>query len=116
MVFGHGSKDVEISSIDSESKHGHSGSSHAADVRLDKKGIPLVPQPTSDPLDPLNWSLWLKIVVLLQVSLLAFLALFSASLIVSILSTRAAQKGRQANLKTPRPQLSSPSPSPFTKT
>ena len=83
MAIGHSPKDVEISSsIDSESKHVHSNSSQA-DVRLDKKGIPLVPQPTSDPLDPLNWSLWLKMLVLLQVSLLAFLALFSDSLIVS---------------------------------
>lgn len=83
MAFGHSRKDVEISSVDSESKHAHSNSSQAADVRLDKRGLPLVPQPTSDPLDPLNWNLWLKILVLLQVSLLAFLALFSASLIVS---------------------------------
>ena len=83
MAFGHSGKDVEITSSDSESKHVHSNSSQAADARLDKNGIPLVPQPTSDPLDPLNWSPWLKILVLLQVSLLAFLALFSASLIVS---------------------------------
>ena len=83
MAFGHSDKDVEINSTDSESKHVHSNSSQGADARLDKNGIPLVPQPTSDPLDPLNWSPWLKILVLLQVSLLAFLALFSASLIVS---------------------------------
>ena len=83
MALGQSRKDVETSSIDSESKHVHSNSSETADVRLDKKGIPLVPQPTSDPLDPLNWSAWLKILVLLQVSLLAFLTLFSASLIVS---------------------------------
>ena len=83
MAFGQLQKDVEINSSDTESKHVHSNSSQISDVRLDKRGIPLVPQPTSDPLDPLNWSLWLKIIVLLQVSLLAFLALFSASLIVS---------------------------------
>lgn len=82
MAFGHSRKDVEITSIDSESKYVNSNSSQAADVRLDKRGIPVVPQPTADPLDPLNWSLWLKILVLLQVSLLAFVALFSASLIV----------------------------------
>lgn len=81
MAFGHSRKDVEITSIDSESKYVNSNSSQAADVRLDKRGIPVVPQPTADPLDPLNWSLWLKILVLLQVSLLAFVALFSASLI-----------------------------------
>ena len=86
MAFGQPRKDFEIYSTDTESKPVDSNSSQTSDVRLDRRGIALVPQPTSDPQDPLNWNLWLKILVLLQVSLLAFLALFSASLIVSITS------------------------------
>lgn len=116
MAFGHSRKDVEISSIDSESKHVHSNSSQAAEVKLDKRGMPLVPQPTSDPLDPLNWSLWLKILVLLQVSLLAFLALFSASLIVSTHLESAVQHGFEADSSNARHPPSSPSPYPSTKT
>ena len=29
-----------------------------------KDGLPLHPQPTSDPLDPLNWSRWRKVSIL----------------------------------------------------
>src|SRR3569833_1634138 len=54
--------------------------------RLDPHGLPLVPQPSADPMDPLNWKLWLKVMVLVEVSVLSFLALLSASLIVSCLS------------------------------
>ena len=115
MAFGQSGKDVETSSIDSESKHVHSNSSQATDAKLDKRGIPLVPQPTSDPLDPLNWTLWLKILVLLQVSLLAFLALFSASLIASPPSAQPEQSGLRANMSIRHPP-SSPSPNLSTKT
>src|SRR3569833_3442414 len=54
--------------------------------RLDPHGLPLVPQPSADPMDPLNWKLWLKVMVLVEVSVLSFLALLSASHIVSCLS------------------------------
>ncbi|KAF2097136.1 MFS general substrate transporter [Rhizodiscina lignyota] len=50
-------------------------------ILRDRHGLPLVPQPSSDPMDPLNWSPWLKGTVLAQVSLLSFTALLSASLI-----------------------------------
>ena len=116
MAFGHSGKELDISSIDSESKHVNSNSSQQPDVKLDKRGIPLVPQPTSDPLDPLNWSSWLKILVLLQVSLLAFLALFSASLIVSLSTGSSSAQEVQADSNIPRRQHSFPSPKPFTRT
>ncbi|KAL9085495.1 MAG: hypothetical protein Q9165_007540 [Trypethelium subeluteriae] len=54
-----------------------------SDSAKDPNGILLVPQPTNDPDDPLNWPSWRKRIVLVQVSLISFLALFSASLIVS---------------------------------
>ena len=50
---------------------------------LDKNGFPLRPQPTDDPLDPLNWPAWLKLAVLLQVSFLAFLGPFCQAVINS---------------------------------
>ncbi|CAK5269839.1 unnamed protein product [Mycena citricolor] len=40
-------------------------------LKLDRHGLPLIPQPSSDPSDPLNWPMWLKIAILLQVSFLA---------------------------------------------
>ena len=55
-------------------------------VKMDPRGLPLSPQPTDDPKDPLNWNRWLKLMVLAEVSLFSFLALFSASLIVRVLS------------------------------
>jgi len=50
--------------------------------RLDHDGLPLSPQPSSDPMDPLNWSKRVKLMVLAEISVLSFLALLSASLIV----------------------------------
>jgi hypothetical protein len=34
--------------------------SHDTSLPITKDGIALHPQPTSDPLDPLNWSTWRK--------------------------------------------------------
>ena len=77
-------KDAESGSLESQSKNGLSPSdSPTANLQLDKRGLPLSPQPSSDPLDPLNWPPWLKYLVLSEVSFLSFLALFSAALIVS---------------------------------
>ncbi|KIW88932.1 uncharacterized protein Z519_10416 [Cladophialophora bantiana CBS 173.52] len=58
----------------------HAGAADST-IHRDRHGLPLVPQPSDDPLDPLNWKLWIKLVVLGEVSLLSFLALLSASLI-----------------------------------
>ncbi|KAF1985784.1 MFS general substrate transporter, partial [Aulographum hederae CBS 113979] len=49
----------------------------------DPNGVPLVPQPSTDPLDPLNFPHRKKIAILAQVSLASFFAYFSASLIVA---------------------------------
>lgn len=45
-------------------------------VKLDEQGLPLIPQPSDDPLDPLNWSQRWKWYILLQASTLAFLGPF----------------------------------------
>ncbi|KAL1968440.1 hypothetical protein VTN77DRAFT_1969 [Rasamsonia byssochlamydoides] len=50
-------------------------------VRHDHYGLALSPQPSEDPLDPLNWRLCMKLMVLVEVSLLSFFSLLSASLI-----------------------------------
>ncbi|KAJ7491991.1 MFS general substrate transporter [Mycena latifolia] len=42
-------------------------------LKLDKTGLPLIPQPSDDASDPLNFPQWVKIAVLLQVSFLALL-------------------------------------------
>lgn len=56
-------------------------SSASADIKLDPNGLPLVPQPSRFKDDPLNWPLWLKWTVLLQVSFMAFLGPYNAALI-----------------------------------
>ncbi|KAH8815455.1 major facilitator superfamily domain-containing protein [Xylogone sp. PMI_703] len=48
---------------------------------LDQHGMPLVPQPSRFKDDPLNWSRRLKWLVLIQVSIMAFLGPFNAGLI-----------------------------------
>ena len=48
-------------------------------VKLDKHGFPLVPQPSDNKDDPLNWSSAMKLLVVLQVSWLAFLGPMSAA-------------------------------------
>jgi hypothetical protein len=54
----------------------------------DQYGLALSPQPSQDPLDPLNWRPWMKFMVLVEVSILSFISLLSASLIVSMMSHR----------------------------
>lgn len=49
--------------------------------KLDKNGLPLVPQPTDDPSDPLNFPQWLKVVILLQASVMALLGPFNSAVI-----------------------------------
>ena len=51
----------------------------AASPKLDKHGFPLVPQPSDNKDDPLNWSPYMKLAVVLQVSWLAFLGPMSAA-------------------------------------
>ncbi|GAA5902684.1 hypothetical protein JCM5296_001257 [Sporobolomyces johnsonii] len=47
-------------------------SSTTTGLKLDPHGLPLVPQPTSSPSDPLNWPFWLKVFITAQVGLLSF--------------------------------------------
>ncbi|KAJ3572699.1 hypothetical protein NP233_g2908 [Leucocoprinus birnbaumii] len=42
-------------------------------LKLDQSGLPLVPQPTTSPLDPLNYPNWLKYLILAETSLLGFI-------------------------------------------
>ncbi|KAK3660194.1 hypothetical protein LTR22_008201 [Elasticomyces elasticus] len=49
------------------------------ELKLDKHGLPLVPQPSSHSDDPLNWSPSLKLSVALQVSWLAFVGPMSSA-------------------------------------
>lgn len=42
-------------------------------LKLDRHGLPLVPQPSEDPSDPLNFAQSLKIAILLQLSIMALL-------------------------------------------
>ncbi|KAJ9608894.1 hypothetical protein H2200_006665 [Cladophialophora chaetospira] len=50
-------------------------------LKLDKHGLPLLPQPTDRKDDPLNWSPALKLFVALQVSLLAFLGPMAGAIV-----------------------------------
>ncbi|KAK4898423.1 hypothetical protein LTR27_004019 [Elasticomyces elasticus] len=49
------------------------------EIKLDKHGLPLVPQPSNHSDDPLNWSPSLKLSVALQVSWLAFVGPMSSA-------------------------------------
>jgi hypothetical protein len=53
------------------------------EIILDPFGLPLFPQPLQDEGDPLSWSQRKKIIILLQISILSFLAQFLAVCIVS---------------------------------
>ncbi|PPQ89000.1 hypothetical protein CVT25_005099 [Psilocybe cyanescens] len=50
-------------------------------LKLDSSGLPLIPQPTSSPFDPLNYPNWLKYAILAQVSFLAFLSTMNVAII-----------------------------------
>jgi hypothetical protein len=57
--------------------------SDVAALKLDKYGFPLVPQPLEHKMDPLDWSTWLKMAIIVQISTISFLSLLAASLIVT---------------------------------
>ncbi|GLA75184.1 hypothetical protein AtubIFM55763_006451 [Aspergillus tubingensis] len=52
-----------------------------ARIKTTANGIPLVPQPSDDPEDPLNWSQFTKIAALVVLAFESFLVKFSATLI-----------------------------------
>ncbi|KIK55030.1 hypothetical protein GYMLUDRAFT_887773 [Collybiopsis luxurians FD-317 M1] len=48
-------------------------------LKLDKHGVPLSPQPSDDPEDPLNWGHWYRAFILLQVSVLSALGYYNTA-------------------------------------
>lgn len=67
-----GFQDAQQADVESKASNTHEEKvDTAAPSKLDPHGFPLRPQPTNDPLDPLNWPYWLKLAVLIQVSFLA---------------------------------------------
>ncbi|KAK0252062.1 hypothetical protein LTS09_012856 [Friedmanniomyces endolithicus] len=68
-------KGIGLTIEDEQSKE----NAQAVDLKLDKNGLPLVPQPSDHSDDPLNWSPALKLSVALQVSWLAFLGPMSSA-------------------------------------
>ncbi|KAJ8516938.1 hypothetical protein ONZ45_g5803 [Pleurotus djamor] len=62
-----------------EAKNAHFGK-HGT-MKVDSSGLPLLPQPSSSPIDPLNYPQWLKYTILIQVSFLAFLATLNVAII-----------------------------------
>ncbi|KAI0889348.1 major facilitator superfamily domain-containing protein [Annulohypoxylon maeteangense] len=72
---------VEISRGSKEGKTVWPCDENTAYVQLDMHGLALVPQPSNFRDDPLNWPIWLKWLVLLQVSFLAMLGPFNSSVV-----------------------------------
>ncbi|KAJ7154357.1 MFS general substrate transporter [Mycena crocata] len=66
---------TEKGSIEAESENVGTGTPPV--VKLDQKGLPLIPQPSDDPEDPLNWSRSQKYIIVCIVSLVAFFGMFS---------------------------------------
>ncbi|RJE22340.1 Sugar and other transporter [Aspergillus sclerotialis] len=54
---------------------------HAGKLKLDSHGLPLEPQPSDSQLDPLIWQPWVKFAIHIQVSISAFMGLFSQEII-----------------------------------
>lgn len=56
-------------------------------LKLDKYGLPLIPQPSDSPSDPLNWPFLQKLYIALLISILGFIAqvggaLFNPALVI----------------------------------
>ncbi|KAJ7255451.1 MFS general substrate transporter [Mycena haematopus] len=66
---------------ESQGMHISLGQPGSESLKLDKTGLPLIPQPSRDASDPLNFPQWLKIAVLLQVSFLAGLGPLNQAMI-----------------------------------
>ncbi|GLB37958.1 putative major facilitator superfamily protein [Lyophyllum shimeji] len=50
-------------------------------LKLDSTGLPLLPQPTTSPFDPLNYPNWLRYTILGEICMLAFLATLNVAII-----------------------------------
>lgn len=68
-------QDLEVDGSERSIEEGKADSQVA--LKLDDHGLPLVPQPTDDPNDPLNWSDTKKYSVLAVVSILSFFSTFA---------------------------------------
>jgi len=69
----------------------HLGLSPDAVLKKSPKGVVLIPQPSDDPRDPLNWSVWKKRSILIMLALASFTCDYSAATGASALLAQAAQ-------------------------
>jgi hypothetical protein len=67
--------DIEKGSIDGDPTGGE------PKLKFDSKGLPLVPQPSDDPNDPLNWPTRKKMPIVAMMATIAFFATFSVAVI-----------------------------------
>jgi MFS family permease len=76
------SSDIEKASDIGEVEHTtNEDNSERPPLKLDRHGLPLVPQPSDHPDDPLNWSLIYRIYIALLIALLGFIVQLGAALI-----------------------------------
>lgn len=68
------STDVKSTSVFEETARCEKQSQPERQLRLDRHGLPMVPQPTSSADDPLNWNVWFRIALVMLVSGLGFIA------------------------------------------
>jgi hypothetical protein len=69
-------------SVDAERSSVEKGSIEVeSSLKLDHHGLPLVPQPSDDPNDPLNWSYTKKYFILIILTALSLFSIFSFALI-----------------------------------
>ncbi|KAF8161396.1 MFS general substrate transporter [Crassisporium funariophilum] len=71
-----GTSSLKTAELSIDDKH-----TDAGNVKFDRHGLPLLPQPTESLLDPLNYPNWLKYTILAQASFLAFLSTLNTAII-----------------------------------
>ncbi|KAF8058748.1 MFS general substrate transporter [Lyophyllum atratum] len=80
LTINHQSKFAAASSTMSKDKSARD-SIRLHPLKVDHTGLPLLPQPTTSPYDPLNYPNWLRYTILAQVSLLAFISNLNVAII-----------------------------------
>lgn len=75
--------DIEKSSgaVSIDNRDEISPSNIKTNLKLDKQGLPLVPQPSDHADDPLNWPKWQRVYIVLLISTIAFMAQLGSALI-----------------------------------
>ncbi|KAG6828840.1 hypothetical protein H0H92_006599 [Tricholoma furcatifolium] len=71
-------------------------SKHSGDVqvlKVDSMGLPLLPQPSKSPFDPLNYPNWLRYTILGEICMLSFLATLNVAIINPAVTPLAAEFG-----------------------